>query len=172
MADDIVIWPSKLLNSPTEPVTDFGPALAELLLRMQDSVREADGIGIAANQIGVALRVALVGREDGTFFPICNPEILERTEDIELREGCLSVPNEFDVVKRFRKVRVKYQDAAGTWHEEVAEDRLAHVFQHEIDHLYGKVFVEHLSSLKRGLIRQKMTKLQKADLKKKAERSP
>lgn len=162
MADDIVIWPSKVLSTATKPVTEFGAALDELLARMDASVHAADGIGIAANQIGVNLRIALVGREDGTFFEIANPEILDKSEPVTLREGCLSVPDEFDQVARFRKIRVKYQDKTGAWHEDTAEDRLAHVFQHEIDHLNGTTFVEHLSSLKRGLIRNKMQKLQRA----------
>lgn len=161
MARDIVIWPHKVLTSPTKPVTDFGPALETLLQEMDEACKEAEGIGIAAPQVGVPLRLALVGREDGTFFEIVNPEILERSEPIELQEGCLSVPDEFDKVRRFRKIKVRYQDKTGQWHEDVAEDRLAHVFQHEIDHLDGVVFVNHLSNLKRSLIREKMTKLQR-----------
>jgi peptide deformylase len=157
----IVIWPDRVLTQRTNPVTDFGPALKELLSQMREAVRVAEGIGIAANQVGVPLRVALVGREDGSFFEIVNPELLETQTPVRLREGCLSVPEEFDEVPRFTKVRVRYQDEGGAVHEEVAEGRLAHVFQHEIDHLDGHVFVDHLSSLKRGLIRSRMEKLKK-----------
>jgi peptide deformylase len=162
MAKEIVIWPDKVLNTPTRPVTDFGPSLDELLADMDASLREAEGIGIAANQIGVPLRVALVGRGDGTFFEIVNPEILSREEPISLREGCLSVPEEWEQVDRFRKVRVRYQDKKGAWQEVDAEGQLAHVFQHEIDHLDGTVYVMHLSSLKRGLIRERMEKLKRS----------
>jgi peptide deformylase len=158
---DIVIWPEKVLNSPCQPVTDFGPALEKLLEEMMESLREAKGIGIAANQVGIPLSVAWVGREDGTFFEICNPEVLERSEPITYEEGCLSVPDEWEKCPRYRKVRVRYQDKTGAHHELAAEDRLAHVLQHEIDHLYGTVFVMHLSDLKRGLIRKKMEKLKK-----------
>lgn len=161
MALPIVIWPELVLTEPTVAVRDFDAQLEALLSRMLESVIAAEGIGIAANQIGVPLRVALVGREDGSFFEIVNPEIVEWLEPLSLREGCLSVPDHFEPVSRFRKVRVRYQDKGGSWHEDVAEDRLAHVFQHEIDHLNGKVFVEHLSSLKRGLIRAKMLKLKR-----------
>jgi peptide deformylase len=161
MARDIVIWPNKVLTTPTKPVTDFGPDLEKLIGEMADSMREAEGIGIAAPQIGVPLRLALVGREDGTWFEIANPQILEKSEPVSLQEGCLSVPDEFDKVSRFRKVKVRYQDKTGQWHEVTAEDRLAHVFQHEIDHLDGTVFVSHLSNLKRGLLRDKMQKLQR-----------
>ncbi len=161
MARDIVIWPHKVLTTPTKPVTDFGPELHKLLDEMTESMKEAEGIGIAANQVGVGLRCAWVGREDGTFFEIINPEILEQSEPVKLNEGCLSVPEQYEDTPRFHKVRVKYQDRNGEWHELSAEGRLAHVLQHEIDHLYGHVFVERLSSLKRTLILEKMKKLQK-----------
>ena len=161
MARDIVIWPHKVLTSATKPVTDFGPALEKLLDEMLEAVKEAKGIGIAANQVGESLRVALVGREDGTFFEIVNPQLLERSEDVSLEEGCLSVPDVWEKTPRFKKVKVRYQDKTGQWHEVEAEGRLAHVFQHEIDHLDGHVFVELLSSLMRSLAQEKMKKLQK-----------
>ncbi|MGQ0507052.1 MAG: peptide deformylase [Myxococcaceae bacterium] len=153
---DIVIWPDRVLNNATKPVTQFGPELEALLAEMLEAVKKAEGIGIAANQIGEPLKVALVGREDGTFFEIVNPSVLSREEPIELEEGCLSVPGEWELCPRFAKVKVKYQDKSGAWHEEEASGRLAHVFQHEIDHLEGTVFVQHLSQLKRQLIRKKM----------------
>jgi peptide deformylase len=162
MARDIVIWPHKVLSSATRPVTDFGPALEKLLEEMAAAMQEAKGIGIAANQVGESLRVALVLREDGTFFEIVNPQLLERSEPLTLEEGCLSVPDEWEKVPRFKKVKVRYQDKTGQWHEVEAEGRLAHIFQHEIDHLDGHVFVEHLSSLKRSLIQERMKKLQKS----------
>src|ERR687888_1676300 len=87
MAKDILIWPDRVLSTPTRAVTDFGRSLEELLAEMEAAVREAEGIGIAANQIGVPLRVALVGRGDGTFFEIVNPEIVSRSEPVSLREA-------------------------------------------------------------------------------------
>jgi len=162
MTKDIVIWPDRVLNTPAQPVTDFSRALEELLAEMDAAVREAEGIGIAANQIGVPLRVALVGRGDGTFFEIVNPEIVSGSEPVSLREGCLSVPEEWEQVERFRKVRVRYQDRTAVWHEVDAEGQLAHVFQHEIEHLDGIVYVMHLSNLKRGLIRERMEKLKRS----------
>ncbi|OJT19432.1 peptide deformylase [Archangium sp. Cb G35] len=162
MARDIVIWPNKVLNTPTKPVTDFGDTLTKLLDEMFASMKEAEGIGIAANQIGVSQRCSWVGREDGTFFEIINPQILEKSGPVTLEEGCLSVPEQYEKTPRFHKVKVKYQDRVGEWHELEAEGRLAHVLQHEIDHLDGHVFVEHLSNLKRSLILEKMKKLQKA----------
>jgi peptide deformylase len=161
-SDDIVIWPHKVLTSATRPVEAFGAPLEALLARMLEAVNKAEGIGIAANQIGVDLRVALVGRGDGTFFEIVNPTLLEKADAVVLEEGCLSVPGEWEKTPRFRRVTVRYQDKAGTWHELAAEERLAHVLQHEIDHLDGTVFVDHLSSLKRSLIRERMLKVQRA----------
>lgn len=161
MARDIVIWPHKVLTSATQPVTDFGPALEKLLDEMAEAMREAKGIGIAANQVGEPLRVALVGREDGTFFEIVNPQILERSGEVTWEEGCLSVPDVWEKVKRYEKVKVRYQDKKGQWHEVAADGKLAHVFQHEVDHLDGHVFVDLLSSLKRSLVQERMKKLQK-----------
>lgn len=168
MANPILIWPNKVLQRPTAKVSDFGPALEKLLGEMMDSLREAEGIGIAANQIGVSLRVAWVGRPDGTFFEIVNPELLETSEPLTHEEGCLSVPGEFEQTPRFRKVKVRFQDRTGAWQTLEAEDRLAHVLQHEIDHLEGTVFVNRLSSLKRDLLRKKMLKLQKPPSKERA----
>jgi peptide deformylase len=162
MAKPILLWPDKLLQRPTAKVTDFGPPLEALLNEMMDSLREAEGIGIAANQIGVGLRVAWVGRPDGTFFEIVNPELLETAEPVSFEEGCLSVPGEFEDTPRFRKAKVRYQDRTGAWQTLEAEDRLAHVLQHEIGHLDGTVFVNLLSPLKRELIRKRMVKQKKA----------
>jgi len=156
MERKIVYWPDKGLNTPTRPVEDFGPELEALLEEMLEACKKADGIGIAANQVGVSLRLAWIGQEDGTFFEIANPEILERSGNVTYEEGCLSVPEQFEKVKRYEKVKVRFQDRRGEWRELEAEGRLAHVFQHEIDHLDGKVFVDHLSQLKRGIIRERM----------------
>jgi len=161
MPKPIVIWPDKALSTKTRPVTEFGPDLDRLLEEMMESLRAAEGIGIAANQIGVPLAVAWVGREDGTFFEIANPAVLEKSEPVSLEEGCLSVPHEWEQTPRFAKIRVRYQDRTGAERELSAEGRLAHVLQHEIDHLDGTTFVDHLSQLKRGLIRKRMVKLQK-----------
>jgi peptide deformylase len=161
MPKPIVVWPDKVLQAKTRPVTDFGPALSTLLDEMMESLRAAEGIGIAANQIGVSEAAAWVGREDGTFFEIVNPRVLEKSDPVSLEEGCLSVPEEWEQTPRFSKVRVRYQDRTGATHEMEAEGRLAHVLQHEIDHLNGLTFVEHLSQLKRSLIRKRMLKLQK-----------
>lgn len=159
--EGVVVWPDDVLDLPTAPVTEFGAPLEALLATMDKIMRESEGIGIAANQIGIGRRVALVGREDGTFFEIVNPEVLEKTEPVTLNEGCLSVPDEREDVPRFHKVKVRFQDKTGAWQELAAEGRLAHVLQHEIDHLDGTVYVKKLSQLKKSLIRKRMIKLQR-----------
>ncbi len=161
MPKPIVIWPDKVLSTPTRPVTEFGAALEPLLKELDEAVREAKGIGIAANQIGVPLRVALVGRGDGTFFEIVNPTILERSGKVTWQEGCLSVPDAWEQVERDERVKVRYQDKDGKTHEEAADGKLAHVFQHEVDHLDGTTYVTLLSPLKRRLIRERMEKLKR-----------
>src|SRR5690242_17647036 len=98
MTRPIVYWPDAVLDSPTQPVTEFGDALTLLLDEMLAAMREAEGIGIAANQIGVGQRLAWVGREDGTAFEIVNPVILEKSGKVTLDEGCLSVPGEWEKV--------------------------------------------------------------------------
>lgn len=159
MPREIVRWPAKVLTTPTREVTDFGPGLEALLTEMMEACKAADGVGIASNQIGESYRVAWVGREDGTFFEIVNPKILEQSGKVTLEEGCLSVPGEWEPCPRYHRVKVSYQDKTGKSHELEAEGRLAHVLQHEIDHLDGTVYVMRLSSLKRELIKKRMQKL-------------
>jgi len=157
----IVWWPHPVLTTPTRPVTEFGAALEPLLADMRASLEAEKGVGIAANQIGVALRIAIVAPEESPAFVVANPEWLERTGKVTYDEGCLSVPEEWEHCPRFEKVRVKFQDETGAVKELSADGRVAHVLQHEIDHLDGRVYVDHLSSLKKSLIRQRMMKRQK-----------
>jgi len=157
----IVVWPDPVLDRPARPVTEFGKPLEALVRQMAEAMERAEGIGIAAAQVGVPLRLALIGRGDGTWFEVANPEIVSADEIVQPGEGCLSVPGEHEPVPRFRRVKVRYQDRAGRTHELQTEDRLAHVLQHEIDHLNGVVFVKRLSSLKRSLVRGRMVKLQR-----------
>lgn len=159
--EGVVVWPDPVLDTKSRPVTEFGEPLEKLLEQMHEVMVASEGIGIAASQIGVGQMVAIIGRGDGTWFEIVNPEILSADEPITLGEGCLSVPGEHEDVPRFRRVKVRYQDRTGAWQEVEAEDKLAHVLQHEIDHLQGTVYVKRLSQLKRSLIRQRMSKLQR-----------
>lgn len=162
MVREIVIWPDPVLSQPTREVTDFGPALAELLGDMRESMVAAKGIGIAANQVGVSLRVAIVGRGNGTHVEMVNPRITARRGEVTLAEGCLSVPGEEEQVVRFAEVDVTWLDREGKSHQETAKEKFAHVVQHEVDHLDGTVYVMRISGLKRDIIRRRMVKIQKA----------
>lgn len=161
MAKSIVIWPDPVLSSPTREVTAFDAELAALLEEMRAAMVEAKGIGIAANQIGVPLRVAIVGRGDGTHVEMVNPRITARRGEKSWAEGCLSVPGEEEQVVRFEEVDVTWQDAKGATHTETAKEKFAHVVQHEVDHLDGTVYVMRISNLKRDIIRRRMLKLKK-----------
>ena len=156
----IVYWPDPVLDSPTRQVSDFS-SLVPLLDDMMDSMRAAKGVGIAANQIGEGTAIAWVSPEEMAPFEIINPVVLEKSEPVELEEGCLSVPGMFEKVKRFHKVKVRYQDRAGVTHELSAEGRLAHVLQHEIDHTNGVLFIDYISKLKRDMVMKRFKKAAK-----------
>lgn len=140
----IVRWPAEVLEKPAAPVEDFS-ALEPLLTDMLAAVKDANGIGIAAPQIGVSLQVALVGRGDGSFLEVVNPQLLDWAGPKQLDEGCLSIPNQQAKCPRFQTVRVRYHDKAGNRYERTAHGQLAHIFQHEIDHLNGLVYVSRLA---------------------------
>ncbi|HEX4622646.1 MAG TPA: peptide deformylase [Myxococcaceae bacterium] len=160
-ADPIVLWPDRVLSTPTQKVTDFGPKLRELLERMKRSVVEAEGIGLAANQIGVGLRVALVFPPEGELIEMVNPRITARRGEVLLDEACLSLPGEGEKVERALEVDVVYQDASGAEHTLTAKERLAHIVQHEVDHLDGLVYVQHVGQVKRDMIRKRMERRKK-----------
>jgi len=128
---------------------------------MHAAMVEAKGIGLAANQIGVPLRAAIVGRGDGTFVEMVNPRVTAHRGAKTWAEGCLSVPGEEEQVARYEEVDVTWQDRKGERHTETAKEKFAHVVQHEVDHLEGTVYVMRISSLKRDIIRRRMLKVKK-----------
>ncbi len=140
-------------------------AVAALLPRLFATMYAAPGIGLAAPQVGVALRLAIVDlRPDDVPVPmvLINPEIVGVSEEWTAREeGCLSLPGHYADVSRPALVRVRYTDAAGAMHEVEADGLLAACLQHEIDHLDGVLFVDHISALKRNMILRKMAKERK-----------
>jgi peptide deformylase len=163
-ADPILLWPDRVLSTPTKKVTDFGPPLRELLERMKRSAAEAEGIGLAANQIGVGLRVALVIPPEGEMIEMINPRITAKRGEVLLDEACLSLPGEGEKVQRAQEVDVVYQDATGAERTLTAKDRQAHIIQHEVDHLDGLVYVQHLGQVRRDLIRKRMERRKKYGL--------
>jgi peptide deformylase len=133
---------------------------------MFDSMYEAHGVGLAAPQIGISRRVAVVDvtfKEDPTArLVLVNPQILHTEGKQNGTEGCLSIPEFRENVTRPKKVTVRAQDAEGKWFEHTGEDLLARAFMHETDHLNGKLYIAHISALKRDLMKRKIRKLVKA----------
>lgn len=148
----IVIWPDPILSRVCEPVTDFGPELQKLLADMEETMVAARGAGLAAPQVGFALRAVVIlvkakgGRE---VLKLVNPVITERRGSVLKREGCLSLPGFFEQVRRSEWVRCEAQDETGARVTLEGDGLLAHALEHELEHLDGKIFVEKLSPLKR-----------------------
>ena len=135
----------EILTKKCREVTDFGPRLWALLDDMHDTVKKANGAGLAAPQVGIMRRAAVVLNDDGTFVEIVNPEIIKREGKQEDAEGCLSFPGIYGMVTRPNVIQVKYQDRNGKWVMRTAEGFTARAFCHEIDHLDGVCFVQHVT---------------------------
>ncbi len=159
-------YPAPVLRKKTKPVSDFKDnSLDTLIKNMAETMYDAPGVGLAANQVGVSMRFAIIDvdwKEEGgkrnlrIFF---NPKLTEKKEPIPFEEGCLSLPEISETVKRYSKVTVDYQDREGNPHTLKAEGLLAVALQHETDHLDGKLYIDHLSALKRELLLKKFKKL-------------
>ncbi len=163
MVRDIVIWPDPILKQPSVPVDRVDDGVRRLLDDMSETMYAADGVGLAAVQIGALKRCIVIDtspRQEGQkLLHLVNPVIVRAEGDTIYTEGCLSIPGEAEDVDRFAKVWVRALDYSGKEFEVEAEELLAIALQHEHDHLEGMVFVDHLSSLKRELIRRRMKKL-------------
>ena len=131
-----------ILNKKCRPVTDFNDRLFTLLEDMHDTLTEAHGAGLAAPQVGILRRLALVMVEDESFLEIINPEIIAREGEQDGAEGCLSVPGKYGWVKRPMYAKVKAQDRFGNWYEADGEELTARCFCHELDHLDGIVYTQ------------------------------
>lgn len=153
----ILCYPDPLLKRECEPVEEFGKDLADLTDRMFATMRINDGAGLAAPQVGVAKKIAVVECE-GQSWVLVNPRVLETEGEQEEEEGCLSFPGIYAPVKRPMRVKAEAQDIHGDTHEYDVEGFAARAFVHEIEHLEGKLFIDMLSPLKRGMIRKKMMK--------------
>ncbi|MCJ2181243.1 peptide deformylase [Novosphingobium sp. 1949] len=183
---EILEVPNPVLKQVSEPVTTFDDALKTLVEDMFETMYDAPGIGLAAIQVGVPLRVLVIdlqpddpdaepevcnhGGHQHTHQPtkkeprvFINPVILDPSDDLSVyQEGCLSVPEIYADVERPATCRVRYQDLDGTEHEEALEGLLATCLQHEMDHLEGILFIDHLSRLKRQMALRKLEKLRRA----------
>jgi peptide deformylase len=163
----IATHPDPVLRNENEVVTDFGEDLKSLIVDMAETMYSAPGVGLAAPQISVNKRVFVidVGENDPIGSPVLrvfvNPEILEKQGEILWEEGCLSVPDMNETVKRAERVAIRALDENGEVFEMEVEGLLAVAMQHENDHLNGVLFFDHLSPLKRKLALKKYMKEQK-----------
>jgi peptide deformylase len=163
----IVKYGHPVLETESASVTEFDtPELHKLLDDMFESMYAARGVGLAAPQIGIGKKIAVIdvtsGEDPAQKVVLINPEIIKLEGSQNGEEGCLSIPTFREPVTRARKATVRAQDAKGVTFELTGEDLLARAIQHETDHLYGKLYITKISPLKRDLIRRKIRKLQKA----------
>jgi peptide deformylase len=162
----IVKFGNPVLEKPAEPVTAFDAGLKKLVADMFESMYAAHGVGLAAPQIGISKRLAVIDisfKEDpDALLVLANPEIIHTEGKQAQSEGCLSLPDFRESVTRAKKVTVRAQDASGKWFEKTGEELLARAFLHETDHLNGKLYISHISALKRDLMKRKIRKLVKA----------
>lgn len=156
----IIHIPDERLRNETKAVTEFDDNLKTLVNDMYDTMEHAKGVGLAAPQIGISLKISVIDvtRERNQRICIINPEIISREGEELMEEGCLSIPGAYDKAPRALRVKVRAQDVDGKFFEIEADGLLAHCLQHEIDHLNGKLFMDYLSPLKRQLIRKKVDK--------------
>ena len=184
---EIIEVPDLRLKQISAPVTVFDDELKALVADMFETMYDAPGIGLAAVQVGVPLRVLVIdlqpededaepeactahGDHHHTHRPLkkeprvfINPEVFDLSEEHSVyTEGCLSLPEIYAEVERPARIRARWQDLDGTVHEEAMDDLMATCLQHEIDHLEGIVFIDHLSRLKRQMALKKLEKLRKA----------
>lgn len=162
----IYVYGQPVLRKVAEDIASDYPNLKELIANMFETMERADGVGLAAPQIGLPIRVVTI-----TLDPLSdehpefknfnrayiNPHIIEVSgEEVAMEEGCLSLPGIHEAVKRGNKIQVKYMDEEFVEHEEEVEGFLARVMQHEFDHLDGKMFIDHISPLRKQMIKGKL----------------
>jgi peptide deformylase len=173
MVHEILVWPHPVLKQKARPVEKVDDEIRTLIKDLYESMYAADGVGLAAPQIGVLKNVIVLDttprQPESHKVAMVNPEILTLEGTTTYKEGCLSVPGEAEDVERATKVTVRYLDEAGQSQTLTAEGLLAIAIQHETDHLKGVMFVDYISSLKRELIRKRMKKVQAAMAEDKAE---
>ncbi|TJY59907.1 peptide deformylase [Sinimarinibacterium sp. CAU 1509] len=162
----ILHHPDPRLREKAQLVERFDAALQTLIDDMFETMYDAPGVGLAATQVGVALRLAVMDCSEDKASPqpmvIINPEIVETSDPELMEEGCLSVPGVADKIQRFTSLKMRALDRDGKPFELVAEDLLAQAIQHEIDHLDGTLYIDRLSTIKRDRLLKKLRKQQAA----------
>jgi len=163
MVREILIWPHPILKQKAKPVAKVDDSIRTLVKDMFETMYAADGVGLAAPQVGILHRVIVLDTrfQQETAKPVAmiNPEIIGMEGATTYTEGCLSIPGESEDVDRAAIVTVKFLDVEGQEQTLRCDGLLAIAVQHEVDHLEGTVFVDHVSTLKRELIRKRMKKL-------------
>src|SRR5215813_13759154 len=167
MVYPIVKFGDPVLENESADVTEFDtPELHQFLDDMFESMYAAKGVGLAAPQIGIGKKIAVIdtsnGEDSAAKLVIINPKIVNVEGKQDGEEGCLSIPGFREQVRRGKRVTVRAQNAKGDEFEHTGEDLLARAFLHETDHLYGKLYITHISALKRDLMKRKIKKLQRA----------
>jgi peptide deformylase len=164
----IVKYGDEVLRIPTAPVGEIDASVHKLIDDMVDTMYAAPGVGLAANQVGVSLRLMIidlsVGRRPGELHVCINPEIVEVEGAITEDEGCLSVPDFVEVVTRPERAKLEYLDRNGNRREMWGEGLMARAMCHEVDHLNGMLYVDHLRGLKKDRILKKIQKLARAGM--------
>ena len=162
---EVVKYPEAVLAQVGEPVTVFDASLKQLVAEMFESMYAAQGIGLAAPQIAISKRIAVIDvsfrKNPEDKIALINPVIVGRDGKQTEEEGCLSLPDIREKVQRAAWVKVRAQDESGAWFEVEGEELLSRALQHEIDHLDGVLFIDRISRLKRELVLRKIKKLQK-----------
>lgn len=156
----LVLYPDPRLKERCDTVTAFDAELHTLLDDMAETMIAAVGVGLAAPQIGIQRRIAVidVSEEQNERIELINPEIVERAGNVSSEEGCLSIPGYRDTLSRSATVRVKAQNRHGEWFELGGEGLLSMCLQHELDHLDGVLFIDRLSRIKREMFRRWLKK--------------
>ncbi|MGZ5462759.1 MAG: peptide deformylase [Thermoanaerobaculia bacterium] len=157
-----------VLRQPTEPVTEIDASIHQLIDDMIETMYAAPGVGLAANQVGVSKRLMVidlsVGKRPAECYVFINPEIVDAEGEITEEEGCLSIPDFVEIVTRPERVKLRYLDRNGTQREMWGDGLMARAMCHEIDHLNGTLFVDHLRGFKKDRILKKIAKLSKAGM--------
>jgi peptide deformylase len=156
----ILCYPDKKLRTVAKPVAVVDDAIKTQVKNMFETMYDAPGIGLAATQVDFHQRLIVIDVSDEQNQPLCliNPEIIEKSGEIELEEGCLSVPNYYENVKRANDIKVRALNQNGEKFEMEASEILAVCIQHEIDHLNGILFVDYISKLKQKRLKEKDNK--------------
>lgn len=160
---EILKFPDPRLKTVAEPITEINDELKQIVADMIETMYDANGVGLAGTQVNIHKRIFTMDASETRDQPIVvlNPEILSREGKGGNAEGCLSVPSAYDKVDRAATVRLRGMDMNGETFEWDTEGLMAHVIQHEVDHLNGLLFIDHLSKLKRDRIKAKIEKSQR-----------